>query len=137
MVAVRILSWIARLSGLGAVVLGLLFWFAQIDWISVHEVFGLLVTLSLLALSGMMISVRGGRILGIVGIIYAIIVPFVGEMQVQWYVSAATWLVPTIHLLIGIGAIGLAQVMATRYSRLKGAKRPSSIARSGELQVVE
>lgn len=137
MVAVRILSWIARLSGLGAVVLGLLFWFAQIDWISVHEVFGLLVTLSLLALSVMMISVRGGRILGILGIIYAIIVPMIGEMQVGWYISGATWLVPTIHLLIGLGAIGLAQVMATRYPRLKGAKRSSPVARSGKLQAVE
>lgn len=121
MVAVRILSWIVRLSGLLALVLGLLFWFAHVDWISVHEALGALVTLSLLALSLVMVSVRGGRALGALGIVYALIVPFVGEMQVQWYVSAATWLVPTVHMLIGIGAIGLAQVMVTRYTRLKEA----------------
>ena len=36
-------------------------------------------------------------------------------------VSSAAWLVPTVHMLIGIGAVGLAQIMYTRYVRLKRA----------------
>lgn len=34
MVAVRVLAWIVRLSGLVALALGLLFWFALVDWIT-------------------------------------------------------------------------------------------------------
>src|SRR5579883_2609297 len=105
MVAVRILAWITRLSGLAALSLGLLFWFAQVDWISAHVIFGSLVVLSLLSLSLIVMSVRGGRVLAGTGILYALIVPIVGELQVRWYVAGASWLVPTIHMLIGIGAV--------------------------------
>ena len=134
MVAVRILSWIVRLSGLVALVLGLLFWFARVDWIEVHAVFGALVTLSLLSLSLVLLSVRGGRILAVSGVLYALIVPIVGEMQVGWYIAGAPWLVPTIHMLIGIGAIGLAQILTTRYMRLKGAKGSSAIPTGAKAQ---
>lgn len=137
MVAVRILSWIARLSGLGALALGLLFWFAQLDWIDAHVLFGTLVTLSLLALSVVIISVRGGWILGVSGIIFAILVPIIGEMQVRWYVNGASWLVPTIHMLMGLGAVGLAQVMSTRYTRLKGAALSSSVTQKAEAQTAK
>lgn len=137
MIAVRILSWIARLSGLGALVLGLLFWFARIDWIDAHVLFGTLVTLSLLALSVVIISIRGGWLLGTAGIIYAILVPIIGEMQVRWYVDGAAWLVPTIHMLIGIGAVGLAQAMSTRYTRLRGAGLSSPIVQRTEAQTAK
>jgi len=134
MVTIRILTWIARLSGLGALVLGLLFWFARVDWIEMHALFGTLVALSLLCLSLVMLSVRGSRILAVSGILYALVVPIVGEMQVRWYIAGVPWLVPTIHMLIGIGAIGLAQALATRYMRLKGAKSLPAVPAGTEPQ---
>lgn len=137
MAAIRIISWVARLSGLVALILGLLFWFAQIDLVTVHMTFGLLVTLSLLILSIVMLSIRGGRVLGVVGILYALVVPMFGELQLDLYVSGAPWLVPTIHMLIGIGAIGLAQVMFTRYMRLRRASNPSALSSKSELRAVK
>lgn len=137
MAAIRIISWVARLSGLVALVLGLLFWFAQIDLITVHMVFGLLVALSLLVLSIVMLSIRGGRILGVVGILYALVVPMFGELQLDLYVSGASWLIPTVHLLIGIGAVALAQIMFTRYVRLKRASGPSALSRKTEPRIVK
>lgn len=137
MAAVRIISWVARLSGLVALILGLLFWFAQIDLITVHMAFGLLVTLSLLALSIVMLSIRGGRVLGVVGILYALVVPMFGELQLDLYISGASWLIPTIHMLIGLGAVALAQVMFTRYTRLKRASEPSVLSSERELRTVK
>lgn len=137
MAAVRIISWIARLSGLVALVLGLVFWFAQIDLITVHMAFGLLVALSLLVLSIVMLSIRGGRILGVIGVFYALIVPMFGELQLDLYISGASWLVPTVHMLIGIGAVALAQVMFTRYTRLKRASDPSALSSKSELRAAK
>ena len=137
MVAVRIISWVARLSGLVALALGLLFWFAQIDLITVHMVFGLLVALSLLTLSIVMLSIKGGRILGVVGILYALVVPMFGELQLDLYISGASWLIPTIHMLIGIGAVALAQVMFTRYTRLKRMSDPSAVPSKSGLQAAK
>lgn len=137
MAAIRTISWIARLSGLVALALGLLFWFAQIDLINIHMTFGVLVALSLLILSVAMLGIRGGRVLGTIGIVYALIVPIFGELQLHLYVSGASWLVPTVHMLIGIGAVGLAQVLFTRYVRLKRASNPSALASKGELRAVK
>jgi hypothetical protein len=75
MVVERIIVWIARVAGLGALTLGLLFWIAQIDFISLHMLFGLTLALSLLVLSLVMVFTRGMRLLGAVGIVYAFILP--------------------------------------------------------------
>lgn len=119
MLILRICSWIARLAGLAALLLGLLFWIASIDLISLHMLFGILVALSLLILSVALVAQEGGRVVGTLGILYALFVPIFGMLQTRWYVLDALWLIPTLHLLIGLGAIGLAQITFTRYTRLK------------------
>ena len=50
MIVVRIIRWIAGVAGLGALTLGLLYWIAQMNFISMHMLFGLIVALSLLIL---------------------------------------------------------------------------------------
>ena len=52
-------------------------------------------------------------------------------------VSSAAWLVPTVHMLIGIGAVGLAQIMYTRYVRLKRAVDSSILPKKIEPQVAK
>lgn len=116
---ISIISWIARLAGLVALILGLLFWIAQIDLISVHIAFGFTITVSLLILSIVLVCIKGGRVLGTIGIIYALVVPIFGEMQTSLSISSVPWLVPTVHMLIGIGAGGLTQAMYARYKRLE------------------
>ena len=129
---IQTFSWIARLAGLGALILGLLFWFAGIALISLHMIFGFLVAISLLALSIALITTRGGRVLGIIGVVFAIVVPVVGELQTGWYVLNALWLVPTIHLLLGVAAVGLAQVITGRYMRLKQTEIQTSSLRASQ-----
>ena len=48
MIAVRIVVWIARVAGVGALILGLLFWIFQVDLITFHMLFGLTLTLALI-----------------------------------------------------------------------------------------
>ena len=119
MIAVRIIQWVAGLAGLGALTLGLLFWIAQIDLINIHMLLGLTVALALLVLSIVMVATRGMRLLGAVGIVYALILPVFGLTQPGILIGSMHWLIQAAHLLVGLGALALAGVMATRYMRLK------------------
>ena len=119
MIAVRIVVWIGRIAGLGALLLGLLFWIANIDVISIHMLLGLTVALALLALSIVMIFNRGMRLLGIVGIVYTIILTIFGLKQATLLVGSTHWLIQAAHLLVGIGALALIQIMSTRYEHFR------------------
>ena len=119
MIAVRIIVWIGRIAGLGALLLGLLFWIANIDFISIHILFGLAVAIALLALSIVMVFTRGTRVLGVIGIVYTLILPIFGLRQATLLVGNIHWLIQAVHLLVGIGALALIQVMSTRFERFR------------------
>jgi hypothetical protein len=119
--AVRVIAWIARLALMATLVLGLLFWIAQMSLISFHALFGLIGVLSLLVLGLVAVSTRGIRLLGTLSMVYAFIVPAFGLTQSLILVGNLHWLIQTAHLLVGIGAMALVQGISTRYQRLKRA----------------
>src|SRR5438067_13435428 len=119
MIAVRLMQWIGGLAGLGALALGLLFWIAQVNAINVHMLLGLTVALALLILGIVAVFTRGMRLLGAVGIVYALIVPVFGLTQATLLVGSMHWLIQTAHLLVGLGALALMGGISTRYLRLK------------------
>jgi hypothetical protein len=80
---------------------------------------GLTVALSLLTLGIVGVFTRGMRLLGAIGIVYALIVPVFGVTQTALLVGSLHWLIQTAHLLVGLGALALAGILGTRYLRLK------------------
>jgi hypothetical protein len=119
MIVVRIIRGIAGVAGLVALTLGLLFWIAQMNFISMHMVFGLIVALSLLILGIVGVSTSGMRLPGALGIVYAFIVPAFGLTQATLLVGSLHWLIQTAHLLVGLGALAFIGVLSARYLRLK------------------
>src|SRR5215471_5020717 len=119
MLTVRIIRGIAGVAGLGALTLGLLFWIANIDFISLHMLFGLTVALSLLTLGVVGVSTSGMRLLGAIGIVYALLVPAFGVTQATLLVGSLHWLIQTAHLLVGLGALAFIEVLSRRYLSLK------------------
>ena len=119
MITTRIIQIISGIAGLVALLLGLLDWIANIDLINIHMLFGFIVALTLLVMSIIAVSTRGMRIWGIVGIVYALIVPVFGLTQSGMLIGNLHWLIQTAHMLVGIGAIALAGIMSTRYLTLK------------------
>lgn len=119
MITSRIIQIIIGIAGLGALLLGLLIWIADVDVINIHMLFGLTVTLTLLVMSIIAVSTRGMRIWGIAGIVYALIVPVFGMTQFNILTGDLHWLVQTAHMLVGIGALALTGIMSTRYKTLK------------------
>ena len=129
MITTRILQIISGIAGLAALTLGLLFWFTNIDLLSIHMLLGLTVALALLIMSILAVTTRGMRIWGIVGIIYAIIVPIFGLRQAFLLIGNLHWLIQVAHMLVGIGAMVLTGYMGTRYLALKRAN-PRPVAES-------
>jgi hypothetical protein len=115
----RLLQIIVGLAGLCALVLGLLIWIANIDLTDIHMLFGLLVTLGLLAMSIIALTAPGLRIWGLVGIFYAIILLIFGEAQSNILAGNLHWLIQALHTLVGIGAIALTGFLGARYRTLK------------------
>lgn len=119
----RILQAITGLAGLGALILGLLDWIVNINLIPIHMLLGLTVTLGLLILSILMMFNKGMRIWGVVGIIYALIIPTFGLNQMTMLVGDYHWVIRTAHMLVGIGAMALAGIMGNQYLRLQAQRQ--------------
>src|SRR5579871_3764956 len=111
MTAVRILTWIARIAGVGALLLGLTFWIIGINIVAIHMLFGLTLTLSFLIVSIIMMLTGGMRVLGVAGIIYALIVPIFGVTQAGLLTGDLHWLIRVAHMLVGLGALTLIQII--------------------------
>ncbi len=124
---VRSIQRIGGLAGLAALTLGLLFWIANVDLISVHILFGLIVALALLVLSIVAIGVSGMRLLGVVGVVYALFLPVFGLTQARILDTSAHWLIQTAHLLVGLGALALMGFIGTRYILLKRAPNKAAL----------
>ena len=129
----HILQIIVGIAGLCALVLGLVIWIANIDLTDIHMLFGLLVTLGLMVMSIIALTVSGLRIWGIVGIVYAIIVPIFGVSQSNILVGHLHWLIQTLHVLVSLGALVLTGFLGARYRTLKHGEA-SSAAQSHALR---
>jgi hypothetical protein len=120
LMAVRIILWIARIAGVGAVLLGLFYWITGIDIVTFHMICGLLLSLSFLILSVTLVFQRGGRLSGIAGIVYALLLPIFGMAQSMIVTGDLHWLIRVAHLLFGIGALVVVQLLFTQYQKIRG-----------------
>jgi hypothetical protein len=99
----------------------------QIGFTSIHELLGLMGVLSLLVLGTVAAFTGGIRLLGVGSMVDAVIVPVFGLTQSMILAGNLHWLFRTAHLLIGIGAMALAQMIDKRYRHLrKAASRVAS-----------
>src|SRR5258708_35814946 len=115
MKAVRIISWVARVALIVTMVLGLLYWIAQLFvWIGllvflaqigfpdIHEGFGTIGVLGLLILGTVAVFTKGSRVLGGGSMSYAFLVPAFGLTQTLILVGALHWVIQAAPFLVGI-----------------------------------
>src|SRR6266487_5158196 len=114
---------VLRLAALVAIVLGVLFWTGNALGAPVllHMGAGILIVLSLwlLALSGARAGVPAG--LWTTAVFVGIVVPILGFTQTQLLPGSAHWLVQVLHLLVGLTAIGLGEMLGARIRRAEAA----------------
>ena len=113
--SVTILQILVRASGAIQIILGLLFWTGNaLGLIPVHIFFGSVLVLSLWTLAIM--AWRAGVQPGLVGLalVLGLVTLILGLTQGQLLVNASHWVIQVLHLLIGIGAMGQAEMLARR-----------------------
>src|SRR5690349_12744366 len=103
MIVLQIFQWIARVTGVIAILLGLSFWIFNTDFITFHIIMGIAVAISLLVIGVMMTATAGLRGLGVAGIIYAAILPLFGLTQENLLATNLHWIIQLAHLIVGIG----------------------------------
>src|SRR5215469_14548636 len=122
---VRITIMVMRLLVLITLILGILFWtkVAGGPLVVVHMGLGILIALLLLILGGFIVTAKGRNIgLAIGAFVIAICMVALGLGQQSILAgSSLHWIIRAAHLLLGLLAIGLAEMIAGRYKRLRAA----------------
>lgn len=114
----RITSMVLRIAGVLALIVGLLFWF-NIDVIPVgiHMLLGLIVVVALWVMAYFAFRAPGGMGLGIGAVVLGILVLALGLTQTSLLPGSTHWLIQVIHLLLGLGAIGMGEAINGRVRR--------------------
>lgn len=120
---VRIALNIIRVGVLIELVLGILFWTGNADSLQiVHIVIGILVVLSLWTM-GIVQGLQGGSFgLALATFVLGFLLALLGLFQKGWLVEQYHWVIQVIHLLLGLSAIGLAEMIGGRYRRMIATK---------------
>jgi hypothetical protein len=110
----RIAQMTVRLTGLLLIVLGILIWTGNAAVTGAHMALGLLFVLALLYLSVLGARARVGMGLVIRAVIWAIVVLIFGMMQTQLWPGSPHVFVRVLHLVIGLVAISIGELLAGR-----------------------
>jgi ABC-type multidrug transport system permease subunit len=133
----RITRTTLNVAGMIALIPGLLFWIVNINLTAFHILFGLIVAIALLIVGIIAVSTRGLRAWGIAAIVYTAILPIFGLTQSGLLVGDLHWLIRSLHLLVGIGAMALASLIGRRYLALKrgnvNSSATSQVVQQGKL----
>ncbi len=117
---VRVSSMVLRIAALAALVLGIIFWTGNADNLQiVHIVLGFLVVISLWVLGIAQGVRRGGSFgLALATFVVGFFVLLVGLFQTRWLTGSNHWVIQVIHLILGLSAISLGEMIGARYRRM-------------------
>ena len=126
----RIALMVLRIAVLVNLLLGILFWINTIDpdanpvvkW--VHIILGIAAVISLFT-NGILQGIRGGSLgLALATFVLGFLLTFVGLFQQNWLTASNQphWIIQVIHLVLGLSAIGLGEMIVGRYNRMTAAK---------------
>lgn len=122
------------LLGLALIALGVLFWTGHARaLLSLHLLLGTLFVLCLWVLVGVAFLARSARGLALAVLIWSLIVPALGVEQLRLLPGSLHWVIQSIHLAVGLIALGLGHALARRISRIAAASSEAegSVVRPG------
>jgi len=120
MKVITIAVWVLRIAVLAAIILGILFWTGNaVNLIPVHMLLGIIAVLSLWVIGLAQGFIRGGSFgLALATFIVGLALAIVGLYQQQWLLGSSHWIIQVIHLLLGLSAIGLGEMINGRTRRI-------------------
>lgn len=116
---IRISSVVLSLSGLFALILGLLSWTHRASNLGpLHMLLGLLVVVTLCVIGiGQVFASSGSWLMAACAVIIGALVLILGMIQTSLMVGELHWIIQVIHLLLGLSAIGIGHMAAARDRR--------------------
>ena len=124
--ATTIAVMLVRLTGLVEIVLGLLFWTGNAtNLVRVHVQVGVVLVLALWALAVLAALAGVSRGLVVLAFVWGVAVVILGLRQAEFLTGPLHWVVEVLHFLVGLGAIGLAEMLAARSKRTAGLVAPA------------
>lgn len=123
----RIALMVLRITVLINLVLGILFWTSTVDNSGVtllHIILGILAVISLFTI-GILQGLRGGSFgMALATFVVGFLLLLVGLFQTRWLPEPNPnhWIIQVIHLILGLSAIGLGEMIGGRYNRMIKAK---------------
>jgi hypothetical protein len=116
---IRITSVILSLSGVLALILGLLLWSHRAaNLVSLHMLLGLLVVAALWVIGiGQAFASGGSWVIAACALILGALVLVLGMIQSSLMVGDLHWIIQITHLLLGVAAIGIGHMAAARYRK--------------------
>jgi hypothetical protein len=124
--ATVVTRWVVRLAGLSQIVLGLMFWSGRaLSLIPLHMLIGTVVVVGLWFL--MVFASRAGLRPALVALtfLWGLALPVFGITHVGLFPGRWHWVVQLTHLLLGLGALRLAEGLADHV--LRGGGRATTI----------
>jgi hypothetical protein len=116
-----------RISGVLLLLLGIAIWTGRADGvIPVHELLGFILVLSLWTLS--FLAARAGVPMKwvVLAVAWGLVAPILGLTQEGLLTGGWHWTIQVLHLLIGLGAIGMGENLALRIHQ--AGPRPVGVA---------
>lgn len=110
-----VLQMTIRLLFVVQLIVGLLFWTGNaFAFVPVHMLLGLLLVLCLWLVA--VLAWRAGAPLGLAGaaVVWGLLTAWLGLNQVELLPGDLHWLIRVLHLLVGMGAVGLAESLGVR-----------------------
>jgi hypothetical protein len=115
---INLLRWFTRIAGLGALLVGISRWFGPgIAPLSLHMTLGGIVSLVLAILAVWALAARVRVPAAIAALVWAALTVYVGTVQDWWVGAGSHLIIEIIHPLLGIGAIGLAEMLGAAITR--------------------
>jgi hypothetical protein len=110
---------VLRIAVLATLILGILFWTGNANnLIPIHMLIGIIVVLSLWTIGLAQGFMKGGSFaLAAATFILGLILAIVGLYQQSWLAGSAHWVIQVIHLLLGLSAIALGEMIYGRTRR--------------------
>ena len=122
------LQWLIRILAVVQVTLGVLFWTGNaFTLIPLHMLSGLLLVLAIWLQAGLAIRFGGSLGLPLLAFGSGVVVIALGMTQDSLLPGDLHWLIKVLHLLVGLGAVGLAESLA-RQSRDRAAYTPRAVS---------
>ena len=115
------LCWVARLDGIGALIIGIVLWTGSPRLLAVHILAGFIMSLTLLLMGILAFFARLKPAIPIVAIVWALLLPYVGFAQVKFLGGPSQVIVQVIHFVLGICAIGIVEMLASKMKRRSSA----------------